>query len=75
MAKELKEKKVVAVEKKTGKTITLKKVKSAIRRPQDQEDTLIGLGLRKMNKIKTLEDTQSVRGMIAKVRHLIEIVG
>ncbi len=75
MAKELKAKKIVAVEKPTGKTITLKKVKSAIRRPQDQEDTLIGLGLKKMNKVRTLEDTKSVRGMIAKVKHLVEIVG
>ena len=56
------------------KTVTIKQVGSPIRRPPEQEATLIGLGLNKMHRVRTLEDTPSVRGMIAKVAHLIEIV-
>ncbi|MDB5551496.1 MAG: ribosomal protein, partial [Rhizobium sp.] len=39
-----------------------------------QEQTLIGLGLNKMHRVRTLEDTPSVRGMIAKVSHLVRVV-
>ncbi|MFT5540474.1 MAG: large subunit ribosomal protein L30 [Alphaproteobacteria bacterium] len=46
---------------------------SPIRRPKDQRATLIGLGLNKMNRTRELEDTPSVRGMIAKVSHLIRV--
>jgi large subunit ribosomal protein L30 len=46
--------------------------KSAIGRPQRQRDTLRGLGLRKLNQSRILDDTPSVRGMINKVNHLIE---
>lgn len=56
------------------KTITIRQTGSHIRRPPDQQATLIGLGLNKINRARTLEDTPSVRGMIAKVAHLIEIV-
>jgi large subunit ribosomal protein L30 len=56
------------------KTVTVKQVASPARRPKVQEDTLIGLGLNKLNRQRTLEDTPAVRGMINKVRHLIEIV-
>jgi len=56
------------------KTITVKKTGSPIRRPGDQRATLIGLGLNKMNRVRTLEDTPSVRGMIAKVAHLVTVV-
>jgi large subunit ribosomal protein L30 len=59
---------------KTQKTVTIKQIRSAIRRPQDQTQTLIGLGLNKLGRVRTLEDTPSVRGMINKVAHLIEIV-
>ena len=41
------------------------------RRP-DQKQTLIGLGLNKMHKERVLEDTNSIRGMINKVRHLVK---
>ena len=57
------------------KTVTVKQIGSPIRRPPDQEATLIGLGLNKMHRVKTLEDTPSVRGMIAKVAHLVRVVG
>jgi len=58
-----------------GKTITVEQIYSPQRRPADQRATLIGLGLNKMHRTATLEDTPSVRGMIAKVQHLIRIVG
>ena len=56
------------------KTITVKQIGSPIRRPQEQRATLIGLGLNKMHKTRVLEDTPSVRGMINKIPHLVEIV-
>jgi large subunit ribosomal protein L30 len=46
--------------------------KSAIGRPQRQRDTLRGLGLRKLNQERILEDTPAIRGMINKVSHLVE---
>ena len=46
--------------------------RSAIGRPQRQRDTLRGLGLRKLNQSRILDDTPAVRGMINKVRHLVE---
>ena len=54
--------------------IKLKQVGSPIRRTKDQRATLAGLGLNKMGRVSTLEDTPSVRGMIAKVHHLVEVV-
>ena len=57
-----------------AKTIVVKQVGSPIRRPKDQRQTLVGLGLNKMNKTRELEDTPSVRGMINKIPHLVEIV-
>ncbi len=57
-----------------NKTITIIQKGSPIGRRKDQEATLIGLGLNKRHRTRTLEDTPSVRGMIAKVKHLIEIV-
>lgn len=56
------------------KTITVKQIGSPLRRPADQRATLIGLGLNKMHKTRELEDTPSVRGMINKIPHLVEIV-
>jgi large subunit ribosomal protein L30 len=59
---------------KAGKTVTLKQVASPQRRPAEQRQTLIGLGLNKMHRTSTLVDTPAVRGMIAKVAHLIQVV-
>ena len=56
------------------KTITVRQIGSPIRRPKDQRATLVGLGLNKMGRTRVLEDTPSVRGMIAKVSHMVEIV-
>lgn len=54
-------------------TITVTLRRSSIGRPQDQRATLKGLGLTKLNKTVTLENTPAVRGMIKKVIHLLEI--
>jgi large subunit ribosomal protein L30 len=55
-------------------TITLQQVASAIRLPHDQRATLVGLGLNKMRRTSTLNDTPAVRGMVAKVAHLVRVV-
>jgi large subunit ribosomal protein L30 len=57
------------------KTLRVKQVKSPQRREASQRATLVGLGLNKISKERELEDTPAVRGMIAKVQHLVEIVG
>ncbi len=57
-----------------AKTIVVKQIGSPIRRPAKQRATLVGLGLNKMHKTRELEDTPSVRGMIAKISHMVEIV-
>lgn len=56
------------------KTIVVEQIGSPIRRPQIQRATLIGLGLNKLHRKVTLEDTPSVRGMIASVQHLVRVV-
>jgi large subunit ribosomal protein L30 len=56
-----------------AKTITVTQKRSIIGRPQDQRATLKGLGLTRLNKTVTLENTPAVRGMIKKVIHLVEI--
>jgi large subunit ribosomal protein L30 len=55
-------------------TVTVRQIASPIRRKDDQRQTLAGLGLNKVGRERTLEDTPSVRGMIAKVAHMIEVV-
>ncbi|MGX0877972.1 large subunit ribosomal protein L30 [Roseovarius sp. MBR-154] len=57
-----------------AKTIVVKQIGSPIRRPEKQRQTLIGLGLGKMHKTRELEDTPAVRGMIAKIPHMVQIV-
>lgn len=59
---------------KSGKTITVEQVGSPIAREASQRATLIGLGLNKMHRKRTLEDTPAVRGMINKVKHLVRVV-
>ncbi len=58
----------------SGKTITVEQIGSPIRRPADQEATLVGLGLNKRGRKRTLPDTPQTRGMIAKVQHLVRVV-
>ena len=55
------------------KTLRVTQVRSPIGRPQDQHQTLIGLGLNKLNRSRELEDTPAVRGMIHKVSHLVRV--
>jgi len=54
--------------------VVVKQTGSPIRRRFDQRETLVGLGLNKMNRVRELEDTPAVRGMIAKVAHLVQVV-
>ena len=54
--------------------IYVKQIRSPIRRPEVQRKTLKGLGLNKMNKVSELNDTPSIRGMINKIPHLVQIV-
>ena len=62
-------------EKSTAKTtLVVEQTGSPARRPADQRATLIGLGLNRIRRRRTLEDTPSIRGMIAKVQHLVRIV-
>ena len=56
------------------KTVTVEQIGSPIRREDKQRQTLIGLGLNKLHRRRTLEDTPAVRGMIAKVKHLVRVV-
>jgi len=55
------------------KTVVVTQVGSPIGRKADQRATLIGLGLNKLHRTRELEDTPAVRGMIAKVAHLVRV--
>ncbi len=59
---------------KDGATLTVRQIGSPLRRKDDQRATLAGLGLNKIGRERTLEDTPSIRGMIAKVAHMVEVV-
>ena len=63
-----------ATAQKAAKTVTVEQVGSPIRRPKEQRATLVGLGLNKLHRRSTLEDTPSVRGMINSVQHLVRVV-
>ena len=54
-------------------TVVVTQVGSPIGRTKDQRQTLIGLGLNKLHRTRELEDTPAVRGMIAKVAHLVRV--
>ena len=54
--------------------IKIQQVRSRIRRPQVQKATLDALGLHKMNAVVEHEDTPSIRGMVEKVKHLVQVV-
>ncbi len=54
--------------------VKVRQTGSPIRRKSDQRATLVGLGLNRVGRVSTLEDNPSVRGMIAKVNHLVEVV-
>ena len=55
-------------------TLTVEQTSSAIGRPEDQRATLKGLGLNKIGRRARVVDSPAVRGMIAKVAHLVRVV-
>ena len=57
-----------------AKTIKVQQIGSAQRRQHSQRETLIGLGLNKIGRIKELPDNPATRGMIGKVKHLVRVV-
>ena len=59
---------------KDKKTVTVRQIGSQIRRQNDERATLQGLGLNRMGRESTLEDTPSLSGMIANVAHMVEVV-
>ena len=56
------------------KTLTVKLVRSVAGTMQSHRDTVRGLGLRKVNSTRVLEDTPAVRGMITKVSYLVQVL-
>jgi large subunit ribosomal protein L30 len=56
------------------KMITLQQTASAIGRPAEQRQTLVGLGLNKIGRRSAVLDTPAARGMIAKVAHLVRVL-
>jgi large subunit ribosomal protein L30 len=57
------------------KTIKIEQVGSPTRRDGSQRQTLVGLGLNKIGRVKDLPDTPEIHGMIRKVQHLVRVVG
>ncbi len=58
----------------SGKTIKVRQIRSGIGCPREMRETLRALGLGKMNRVAERADTKEVRGMIAKIPHLVEVV-
>ena len=56
------------------KTVKVKLVRSPSRTVGGHRDTVLGLGLKRMNQVRELEDTPAVRGMITKVPYLVKVV-
>ncbi|HWL04583.1 MAG TPA: 50S ribosomal protein L30 [Xanthobacteraceae bacterium] len=57
-----------------AKTLKVEQIGSPIRRHHSQRETLVGLRLNKIGRVSELPDTDSTRGMIAKVAHLVRVV-
>jgi large subunit ribosomal protein L30 len=55
-------------------TIKVEQIGSPIRRHHSQRETLIGLGLNRIRRVAEVPDTPQMRGMIAKVKHLVKVV-
>jgi len=62
------------VSKEKNSTIRIRQVRSGIACPIEMRETLKALGLGKLNRVSERVDTPSVRGMIAKIPHLVEVV-
>lgn len=54
-------------------TLKITQTKSVIRRPGDQKRTMVALGLRHIGKTVEVEATPQIRGMVAKVSHLVSV--
>jgi len=54
--------------------IKIKKIRSEIKKPGDQKNTLLALGLKKIGQVVEHEDTPNILGMINKVKHLVSVV-
>ena len=65
----------MATGKNSGKTVKIRQTGSPMRHHHGQRETLIGLKLNKIGRVAELGDTPEVRGMIAKVAHLVRVVG
>jgi large subunit ribosomal protein L30 len=61
-------------DKKSGGMIKLRQIRSGIGCPVEMRETLRALGLGKMHRVAERKDTKEVRGMIAKIPHLVEVV-
>ncbi len=57
----------------TGGQLKIKLVRSTIGRPWDQERTVRALGIRRMHQTVIRPDNPSIRGMVTKIRHLVEV--
>ena len=57
-----------------NKKIKIKKIGSLIRQPENHIRIVKGLGLRKTNSVREIEDTPSTRGMLSKVAHLVKVL-
>ncbi len=55
-------------------TIKVKQIRSGVGRPRDQKGTLAALGFHRISQVIEVEDTPSIRGMLRKVHHLVEVV-
>jgi large subunit ribosomal protein L30 len=62
------------MDKSNKKTVTVEQTGSPIRRHRSQRETLLGLGLTRIGRVRELPDTPETRGMIAKVAHLVRLV-
>jgi large subunit ribosomal protein L30 len=60
---------------KSDKVITIQQIGSPIRRHHSQRETLVGLKLNRIGRTAAVPDTPQSRGMIAKIRHLLRVVG
>jgi large subunit ribosomal protein L30 len=56
------------------KTVKVQQIASPLRKHHSQRETLIGLGLNRMHRVKELVDTPATRGMIRKVHHLVRVI-
>jgi large subunit ribosomal protein L30 len=63
----------MAAKKSSGKQISIKLVRSPIGYTERQKKTVLALGLKRINQIVSVTDNPAVRGMVAKVGHLVEV--